>query len=68
MTEPVLSRSKVQTPEPLDPNQFNPLIENMLTADYGELTLEQFGTAMDAVHQEATHEMEHNAQAVASGH
>ncbi len=56
-----------QTPKALDRNQFNQLIENMLTADYGELTLEQFCTAMDAVHQEATHEVEHNPQTVASG-
>jgi len=42
-----------QTPKALDGKEFNQLISNMLTEDYGELTLEQFCTAMDAVHQES---------------
>jgi thymidine phosphorylase len=42
-----------QTSKPLDKNEFNQLIENMLKEDYAELTLEQFCTAMDAVHQES---------------
>jgi len=52
MAEPVLSLSKDQTPKALDGKKFNQLISNMLTEDYGELTLEQFCTAMDAVHRE----------------
>jgi hypothetical protein len=42
-----------RTPKALDEREFNQLIETMLTEDYGELTLEQFCTAMDAVHQES---------------
>jgi hypothetical protein len=42
-----------QTQKALDGKEFNQLISNMLTEDYGELTLEQFCTAMDAVHQES---------------
>lgn len=39
-------------PKALDGNEFNQLIEEMLKEDYGELSLEQFCTAMTAVHQE----------------
>ncbi len=37
----------------LDGDEFNQLIGEMLTEEYGELTLEQFCTAMAAVHQDA---------------
>lgn len=45
----------LMTDECDQPHQYDffSLIENMLTEDYGELTLEQFCTAMDAVHQES---------------
>jgi len=41
-----------KTPKALEREEFNQLIEEMFTEDYSELTLEQFCTAMAAVHQE----------------
>ncbi len=41
-----------KTLKPLDGDEFNQLVEEMLKEDYGELSLEQFCTVMTAAHQE----------------
>lgn len=41
-----------RTLKALNSDEFNQLVDEMLKEDYGELSLEQFCTAMSAVHQE----------------